>query len=177
MRWGFGATCDTNRVKMRSKNIQSDGVGNGAESDFINRILERIHKELQFYSSQSVSVQQTTRGTLFKARPVFNPTSAGGFMGEYDSSMDYFAGQTFKITTPLPGVASSVLVGYYGVRPASADVDRQGFGPWAGFLPANPVAAGIDMDKAFFDPQGGSVGVGSAPNDKYYAELIGKYCT
>ena len=53
---------------MRSKNINSDGSGNGSSSDFINRILERF-KELQFYSTATVTVEQTTRGTRFHAKP------------------------------------------------------------------------------------------------------------
>ncbi len=53
---------------MRSKRIQSDGSGNGPESDLINRILDRL-KELQFYDSQTVKVEQLTRGTRFHAAP------------------------------------------------------------------------------------------------------------
>lgn len=49
---------------MRSKNINRDGSGNGADSDFINRMLERF-VELQFFDSQTISVEQTTRGIRF----------------------------------------------------------------------------------------------------------------
>ena len=53
---------------MRSKNINPDGSGNGPESDFINRVLGRL-LELQFYDSQTIKVEQTTRGTRFHAKP------------------------------------------------------------------------------------------------------------
>lgn len=52
---------------MRSYNVNPDGTGNDAESDYINRNLKRS-TELQFFSSGTVKVQQTTRGTRFIAK-------------------------------------------------------------------------------------------------------------
>ena len=52
---------------MRSYNIPPDAVGDGAESDFINRTLKRSG-ELQFYDSQTVKVEQTTRGVRWHAK-------------------------------------------------------------------------------------------------------------
>jgi hypothetical protein len=52
---------------MRSYNIPPDASGDGAESDFINRTLKRSG-ELQFYDSQTVKVEQTTRGVRWHAK-------------------------------------------------------------------------------------------------------------
>lgn len=73
---------------MRSYNINPDGSGNGAGSDFVNRILKRF-TELQFFDSQTVKVEQTTRGTTFhvKASKGSVPaaeTTAGFYKGEWD---------------------------------------------------------------------------------------------
>ena len=76
---------------MRSKNINPDGSGNGPESDFINRTLDR-GKELQFYSSGSVKVEQTTRGTRFRVIvPPTRPAASGGLnlRGEWDPTKVY----------------------------------------------------------------------------------------
>lgn len=56
---------------MRNYNISPDANGNGSESDFINRVLERIMKELQFYNSGTISWEQTARGIRAN---VINPT-------------------------------------------------------------------------------------------------------
>lgn len=164
---------------MRSRNINKDGSGNGAGSDFINRVLERL-QELQFYDSTTIKVEQTTRGARFHLKNPIGKSGGGGFAGEYDQSKSYDAGQTFKISKPLTiyvgGVAKIIVAGYYGVRESSTAVDSQTFGPWAGQLPANPASSGIDMNKLFFNPELGLPSFGSFPNDRLYAELIIAYC-
>ena len=104
------------------------------------------------------------------------PASVSAFQGEYDPTKSYSVGQTFKISTALVIASTTIIAGYYGVRPSASAVDSQGFGPWAGYLPANPAAAGIDLDKMFFNPQGTAPTFGAAPNNKLYAELIMAYC-
>ena len=49
---------------MRSYPNNPDGNGTGAWSDLINRIYKRF-TELCFYDSQTITVEQTTRGTRF----------------------------------------------------------------------------------------------------------------
>jgi hypothetical protein len=61
---------------MRSYNLQKDGTGNGAGSDYINRILKRL-EELQFYDSQTIGVEQTTRGTRFNLKAIKSGDSSG----------------------------------------------------------------------------------------------------
>ena len=77
---------------MRSYNIPPDASGDGAESDFINRTLKRSG-ELQFYDSQTVKVEQTTRGVRWhvKIPPPTQGVSAGMvFRGEWDpTKTDY----------------------------------------------------------------------------------------
>ena len=106
--------------------------------------------------------------------------SGGGYMGEYDQTKSYSAGQTFKISTDMTITISAVnytiSAGTYGVRPAATAVDAQGFGPWAGSLPANPTTAGIDMDKFFFNAENTAPTMGAAPNNMLYADLIVATC-
>ena len=59
---------------MRNYNISPDASGDGAESDFINRVLKRIMAELQFYDSGTITWEQTTRGVRAH---VINPTFGG----------------------------------------------------------------------------------------------------
>lgn len=106
----------------------------------------------------------------------FRQGKGGSYQGEYDQTKSYAAGDTFKISTALTIGGDTISAGYYGVRPASAEVDSQTFGPWAGTLPANPATAGIDLDKLFFNPENTYPTLGAAPNDKLYAELINSYC-
>ncbi len=77
---------------MRSKNVNHDGSGDGPESDFINRVLEQIKKELQFYDSQTITWEQTTRGTRAHVRNV-RPGSTGtdgiNPRGEWDPTDNY----------------------------------------------------------------------------------------
>ena len=127
-------------------------------------------------------------GAAGYSAPWVNPGSSsggkgggGGFMGEYDPTVAYTTGQTFKITTPLTITIASVnyiiAAGYWGVRPAASVVDSQGFGPWAGSLPVNPTTAGIDMDKMFFNAENTAPTMGTGLNAKLYAELITSSCT
>lgn len=105
--------------------------------------------------------------------PIVRP---GGYAGEYDPTKSYSAGQQFIISAPLT-IRSVVLPkGLYGVRPASANVDSQTFGPWAGNLPADPSSSSVDMDKLFFIPANTFPTLGAAPNDVLYAELIAELC-
>jgi hypothetical protein len=105
------------------------------------------------------------------------PTSSTtGFKGEYDPTKSYAAGDWFKISVALTVGVTTIAAGVWAVRPASSATDAQGFGPWAGTLPANPATAGIDLDKLFFNPENTAPTMGAAPNDKLYAELVNSYC-
>ena len=104
------------------------------------------------------------------SKPFPNGGAGGGYMGEYDPTKSYSAGQTFKISVALTIRAHVIPIGIWAVRPAAGAVDAQGFGPWAGNLPANPATSTTDMDKLFFDPANPPT-LGAAPNDKLYAEL------
>ena len=127
---------------MRSKNINKDASGNGPGSDFINRTLER-HTELQFYDSQTIKVEQTTRGTRFHAKI---PPASGGTSGfpwmypahkELDPTLAYSAGfvaylspQNPLAVTGLKDLASNTLtVAQAGMWLALQDVPAQVVNP------------------------------------------------
>ena len=91
---------------MRSKNINKDGNGNGSESDFINRIIEHL-RELQFYDSQTIKVEQTTRGTRFHAKI----PPAGGVTGwHFESKIEVDQTKSYPEQTVIHVQASSALV-------------------------------------------------------------------
>ena len=85
-------------VSMRTYNISPDGSGDGAESDFINRVLKRIMAELQFYDSGTITWEQTTRGVRAH---VINPTFGG------QGGINW---QTPKELDPTVGVSINTLV-------------------------------------------------------------------
>ena len=147
---------------MRSYTINPDGSGNSADSDLINRGLNR-QTELQFYDSQTIRVEQTTRGTRFHVKRIFSGgISGGGFQGEYDPTKAYAAGDTFLVSSAQTIAGINVIAGYYGVPPATnADVLGN---PWAGFVPANPTGNAV--------PQSPLPSLGAAPNNVFYAKLI-----
>ena len=58
---------------MRTNTNNPDGSGNGPESDYLNRIRQRL-LELQFYDSQTIAFEQTTRGVRAHVR---NPQVLG----------------------------------------------------------------------------------------------------
>jgi hypothetical protein len=122
-------------------------------------------------------LEKMRRRILGGAQPA---AAGGGYMGEYDPTVAYTTGQTFKITAPLTITIASVnyiiAAGYWGVRPAASVVDSQGFGPWAGSLPVNPTTAGIDMDKMFFNAENTAPTMGTGLNSNLYAELITATC-
>ena len=60
---------------MRNFQTNPDGSGNGPVTDFINRLLKRL-TELQFYDSQTVKVEQTTRGVRWHVK--IPPPTPGG---------------------------------------------------------------------------------------------------
>ena len=94
---------------MRSKNINPDGNGNGAQSDFINRSLERF-RELQFYDSQTISVEQTTRGTRFHTKTVPGAITGWHFESkiEVDKTYYYPAQSVIHIQSTDPLVTSGI---------------------------------------------------------------------
>ena len=114
MRLGCGARSATPHAKMRSKNINQDGSGNGPWTDFINRVLQRL-TELQFYDSQTVSVEQMTRGTRFHVKiPPAKPGGAGwDWMypsnKEMDPTLTYKKGK-FAYLSPLNPLVTAGLV-------------------------------------------------------------------
>jgi len=87
---------------MRSKNIQSDGSGNSPGSDFINRVLERL-RELQFFDTATIKVEQTTRGTRFHAKipPAGQSSTSFLIRGEYDPTATYKLGDVVVISLGL----------------------------------------------------------------------------
>lgn len=99
----------------------------------------------------------------------------GGYQGEYDPTKSYSVSQEFKISVALTIAGHVIPTAIWAVRPASSVVDAQGFGPWAGYLPANPATSGINMANLFFDPAHPPT-LGAAPNDKLYAELKTPLC-
>ena len=142
---------------MRSKNINHDGTGNGAESDFVNRVLERLNKEFQFFSSGTVTVEQTTRGTRFRVKPALGGAPAGGYMGTYDNTKSYASGQTVRVVTPTTIAGVSVPAGLFAVPPGvSVPANGTGFQ-----IPQYPEPS------TFTTP----------PNDKVYWHALGIYCT
>ena len=102
---------------MRSKNIQSDGSGNSAESDFVNRVLERLHKELQFYDSGTVTVEQTTRGVRFHVKPSKNANGQIVYMQAClaDGSTCYVpvlvSGTIYRLPADAPGATPTINTG------------------------------------------------------------------
>jgi hypothetical protein len=112
-----------------------------------------------------------------KLAKTISPNEAG-YQGEYDPAKSYSAGQTFKISAANPFLSGlTVKAGFYAVRSAIVS-DPLGYGPFAGSLPANPIATGgIDSTLAFFDPDNnGAPTLGAAPNDRIYAEIINEFC-
>ena len=91
-------------------------------------------------------------------------SGAGGYMGEYDQTKSYSAGQTFSVAVPTVIAGIAVAAGLYGVPPAGTDA----LGTWAGNVPANPTGNAV--------PQDPLPAVGAAPNDKFYARLISGVC-
>ncbi len=81
----------------------------------------------------------TTAGS--KSASVWAQVSGGGgFMGEYDPTKSYAAGQAVKKSTQttIAGVVS--IAGYYGVPPAGTDVNGQ---VWSGVVPAAPTGNNV----------------------------------
>jgi hypothetical protein len=130
---------------MRSKNIHSDATGNGPDSDFINRVLDRL-KELQFFSTETVKVEQTTRGTRFHAKPArgSRPSAPAGSFDIYDQTKSYATGDTFVVLTQMTIATITVAAGLYGVP--SAGVDAQLARTWAGSVPASPTGNAVPQD-------------------------------
>lgn len=123
-----------------------------------------------------VQIQINEKGKYIITATARGGNDASGYMGEYDQTKSYTAGQQFIISAALTISGTTLPKGIYGVRPASNTTDTPGFGPWAGQLPANPATSGIDMDKLFFIPANGLPTFAADPNDKLYAELIAELC-
>ena len=82
---------------MRSYNIPPDASGDGPESDFINRTLKRFG-ELQFYDSQTVKVEQTTRGVRWHTKiPPIQPAAPAPTMFAITTlnGGDFFSAKTW----------------------------------------------------------------------------------
>lgn len=101
-----------------------------------------------------------------------------GFQGEYNPAKKYFSGQWFKISSGNPFISGTTIkAGQYAVRANTSTADALGYAPFAGFLPAQPLTAGINSKLAFFDPDNsGAPAFSSAPNDRIYAEIINQFC-
>lgn len=97
---------------MRSYNIPPDASGDGAESDFINRTLKRFG-EHQFYDTQTVKVEQTTRGVRFHAKipPVAKAVVPAAKKHPFEiyqptNYADFATGITFLDSTGTPTVCN-----------------------------------------------------------------------
>jgi hypothetical protein len=97
---------------VRSKNIQRDGSGNSAESDYINRVLGRL-EELQFYDSQTVKVEQTMRGTRFHVKKTFGVPGVAGW--HFESKIEADQTQSYP-TQSVIHVQSSSALATTGIR-------------------------------------------------------------
>jgi hypothetical protein len=113
---------------VRSYNINPDASGSGAESDFINRILKRL-EEMQPYDSQTVTVEQTTRGTRWHAKippPAAGKAGTMNFVGEYDPTRTYSLLQICIISS---GSNAGTFV-YINATPSSGNAPYAGGGFW-----------------------------------------------
>jgi hypothetical protein len=107
------------------------------------------------------------RPMYYPPTPIRRGVSGGGYMGEYDQTQAYTAGQTFSIGLPATISGVAVLAGLYGVPPAGTDPT----GTWAGSLPANPTATTSFVDLS--NPPA----ISAAPNDVFYARLLSATCS
>ena len=163
---------------------ESSVMQSARSADDVRQAWKRQTKQRDQILDYGVAIDNLARKVETMRRRMLGGTGSStvstGYQGEYDPTKSYDATQTFKITAPLTitvsGTPHVIVAGFYGVRPAASVADSQGFGPWAGTLPANPSTAGIDMDKMFFNPGTTAPTLGASPNDKLYAELLGAYC-
>ena len=121
-----------------------------------------------FVEFRDAVVKMTGMGSVIQMPGMIDPASGGGgggFMGEYDQTIRYVAGETFVISgaTTIAGIV--VDAGYYGVPPAGTDSLSR---VWAGEVPANPTGNAV--------PQAPLPTIGAAPNDKFYAMPIVIFC-
>lgn len=147
---------------MRSYNTNPDASGNGPFSDFINRALKRL-TELQFYSSDTVTVEQTTRGTRFHTKLPAQSQGGSGWIprnGKYevDNTNPYAANNVIHIQPThdlvITGIRDAAnptgpLVmskrGYYvSTRPVSAKTTVGGNDVWN--LPQFPLPNPDNID-------------------------------
>ena len=118
-----------------------------------------------FCDTPSAHFDKTPKGYVprIKLPPPGSP--GGGFVGEYDQTQSFTAGETFTVTDSLVIAGITVLPGYYGVPPAFTDSKGR---TWAGKVPANPTGNAV--------PQYPLPTLGAAPNNVFYAQPIIVYC-
>ena len=97
--------------------------------------------------------------------PQYSAGTSGGYMGEYDQTKSYLAGQEFSVAVPTTIAGIQVSAGLYAVPPAGTD----GLGTWAGAVPANPTGNAV--------PQDPLPTITAAPNNVWYARLVAGYCS
>ena len=102
---------------MRTHTNNPDGSGNGPESDYLNRIRQRL-LELQFYDSQTIAFEQTTRGVRAHVR---NPQFAGGeatnpFVDFWDYTLAYTGGSIVQVPSATTYNSIVIQPGTYALR-------------------------------------------------------------
>jgi len=102
-----------------------------------------------------VQFQQGVYRISSKTSPA-NGTSAGGYMGEYDNTKAYSAGQTVRVSVPTTIAGVSVPAGLFGVPPGVS-------------VPANGTGFQIPQ---FPEPTTFT----ASPNDKVYWHALVTYC-
>lgn len=129
--------------------------------DWLNYVVRWVMSERVIIAGWDY--RQTQNGRIYLPPQVFNQVSAG-YRGEYSASNTYNAGETFSVATDTTISGIAVSAGLYGVPPAGTDA----IGTWAGGVPASPTGNAV--------PQTPLPTIGAAPNDKFYARCLVRYC-
>lgn len=138
------------------------------DSDDVRQQWKRNEVLRKIIDGQNDSINQITRTVEKLRRRILGGIggdSGGGYMGEYDKTKAYSAGETFDVTAQQVIAGITVIQGFYGVPPAGIDSVGK---TWAGNVPANPTGNAV--------PQYPLPTIGAAPNDKFYAKPIVVYC-
>ena len=151
-------------LRLQATDAPAPGVPVGLGSDKLARLTLELNPSLAVGTLlDDWSQNQAARVVFTRVR--IGTTGGGGFMGEYDQTKSYTAGQTFLISTATTIAGVAVIAGYYGVPPAGTDVNGL---PWTGNVPAGPTGNAV--------PQSPLPSLGASPNDKFYAKLIMPIC-
>ena len=102
---------------MRSWNSPAP-TGNENETTFAQGVVRKLKSELQFYDSTTITVEQTTRGVRFHARPSRRGTSGPSApqvqFGIWNQATAYQPGFIVVVQTQQVIGAVTVVPGTYG---------------------------------------------------------------